>query len=292
MKQYLIIISSILLIGCVDQEAANNARLLDQKCDSLNTVNQQLNDRISLLTDSLALLRYPASDRLQQIKNLISDDKLDDAISEIITLKSLFPLSKEIEDCKKQETIIANIIAKKKAEEDRIKALGYKAFHDKLTATVGTKKFTISGFTFGRTFTFDYCLDVDEYSYRTADKDNTYILASMSLTSTEKGYVSTPSIKVYEITNGNLKSLGWFSDEYSTWNSYGAKIGNYSETSHDFSKVNTVKYNLAAEIGKDYMNKPLVILTSVDDKTLEDTLTIEDVKNKCVVIKILNRNKL
>lgn len=292
MKQYLVIILSTLLIGCVDQEAATNARLLNQKCDSLITANQQLSTKISLLTDSLALLRYPASDRLTQIKRFISDNKLDEAISEITKLKALFPLSKEISDCEEQEAVIANIIAKNKAEEDRIKALGYKAFSDKPTATIGAKKFTISGFTFGRTFTFDYCLDVDEYSYRTADKDNTYILASMSLTSTEKGYVSTPSIKVYEITNGNLKYLGWFSDEYSTWNSYGAKIGNYSETSHDFSKVNTVKYSLAAEISKDYMNKPLVILTSIDDKILEDTLTIDDVKTKCIVIKILNRNKL
>lgn len=292
MKQYFVIILSTLLIGCVDQEAATNARLLNQKCDSLITANQQLSTKISLLTDSLALLRYPASDRLTQIKRFILDNKLDEAISAITKLKALFPLSKEISDCEEQEAIIVNIIAKKKAEEDRIKALGYKAFPDKPTATIGAKKFTISGFTFGRTFTFDYCLDVDEYSYRTADKDNTYILASMSLTSTEKGYVSTPSIKVYEITNGNLKYLGWFSDEYSTWNSYGAKIGNYSETSHDFSKVNTVKYSLAAEISKEYMNKPLVILTSIDDKTLEDTLTIDDVKIKCIVIKILNRNKL
>lgn len=40
------------------------------------------------------------------------------------------------------------------------------------------------------------------------------------------------------------------------------------------------------------MNRPPVILTSIDDKTLEDTLTIDDVKTKCIVIKILNRNKL
>lgn len=97
---------------------------------------------------------------------------------------------------------------------------------------------------------------------------------------------------MYEIVGGELKRIGWFSSEYSTWESYGAKIGNYSDDTHDFSKVNTVRYNLAAEISKDYMNKPLVILTSIDDKTLEDTLTIEDVKNKCVVIKIRNRNKL
>lgn len=40
------------------------------------------------------------------------------------------------------------------------------------------------------------------------------------------------------------------------------------------------------------MSKPLVILTSVDDKTFDDPLTMEDVKSECMVIKILNRNKL
>lgn len=292
MKQYIIIISLFFLFGCVDQQTTATSLFLSQKCDSLITVNEQLNTRISLLTDSLILLRYPASDRLIKIKKLISEDKLDDATAEISALKFLFPQSKEIDECKKQEAIITNIIVKKKAEEDRIKALGYKAFHDKPTANIGTKKFTITGFNFGRTFTFGYCSDVGEYSYRTADKDNTYVLASMSLSSNDKGYVSTPSLYIYEIDGGELKRIRWFSSEYSAWESYGAKIGNYSDDTHDFSKVNTVRYNLAAEISKDYMNKPLVILTSIDDKTLEDTLTIEDVKNKCVVIKILNRNKL
>lgn len=282
----------IILCSCTNQETVNATKQLTKKCDSLIIVNQQLNDRIASLSDSLILLSYSASDRLVQIKRLVIENKIDSATDEILTLKRLFPMAKEISECGKQEFIIANIVAKQKAEEERIKALGYKAFTDHPTSIVGTSKFSISGFNFGRTYTFDYCSDVDEYSYRTADKDNTYILASLSLTSKDKGYVSTPSINVYEIVNGNLKRLAWFSCEYSTWESYGAKIGNYSDDSHDFSKVNTVRYNLAAEISKDYMNKPLVVLTNIDGESIGDSLTIDDVKQKCIVIKILNRNKL
>ena len=37
-------------------------------------------------------------------------------------------------------------------------------------------------------------------------------------------------------------------EEYASWTSYGAKIGNYSDDSHDFSKVNSVNYKFAGEI--------------------------------------------
>lgn len=291
MKKILILITLIIAISGVSCTNTSVSELT-QKCDSLLILNSQLQQRITGLSDSLILLSYPASDRLNRVKTLIAENKLDEATSEIIELKILFPHSKENAESSIQESIIANKIAKVKEKEARIKAMGYKVFADNSTINLENRKLNFSGFTFGRTFTFDYCSDIGEYYYRTADKDNTYVLASMSMTSTEKGYVSTPSIGVYRIENGSLKKIAIFQEEYATYSSYGAKIGNYSDDTHDFSKVNTVHYKIAAEIGREYTSLPTIILTGKNGESQPDSLSIEDVKDRCLVIKMINRNKL
>ena len=76
---------------------------------------------------------------------------------------------------------ITKIKEEKKAEEERIKALGFKAFKDNSTAKFDNTTYSFSGFTYGRTFTFEYVHDVNEYSYEVADKGHTYIIASFSI---------------------------------------------------------------------------------------------------------------
>jgi hypothetical protein len=113
----------------------------------------------------------------------------------------------------------------------------------------------------------------------------------MSMT-TKESYASTPNIAVYKIVDGGLKRIASFSEEYASWATYGAYIGNYSETSHDFSKVNTVKWKIAAQISNDESKMPLVILTNKDGSYPDSALSIDEVREKCEVIKVLNRNKI
>ena len=61
---------------------------------------------------------------------------------------------------------------------------------------------------------------------------------------------------------------------------------------HDFSKVNSVRYKIAVEISANASKQPLVILTAKDGTAVEDELTVEDVHQNYYVIKILNRNKM
>ena len=89
--------------------------------------------------------------------------------------------------------------------------------------------------------------------------------------------------------------MTYFDREYASWRTYGAYIGNYSETSHDFSKVSTVNYKLGAEISLEDAKKPIVIVMFKGDivGSVEiDGLDIEGVKKYCEVIKIINRNKM
>lgn len=182
-------------------------------------------------------------------------------------------------------------IAAAEAEKERIKAQGFKIFKDNLNCTDNDENFAFSGFTFGRTFTFDSCDDVGEYSYRTSDKDNTYLLFSLRM-STKKKSASPPTIYIYEVTGDKLKCLCTCMEEYASWTSYGAKIGNYSDNSHDFSKVNSVNYKFAGEIGQSKAKAPLFVLFAKNGQYINNVLTVEEVAEKCIVAKVLNRNAI
>lgn len=260
--------------------------------DSIQIVLFEQDSIIKRLQDSIVVLSYPAEQRYDNILKLVKEFKLDSALFEIHALKEIFPRSTEAMASNKQIEYIEQQKAIIKAEEERKKALGYKVFQDSNPILINEKiKCSFSGFNYGRTFTFDYCLDVDEYHYRTVDKGNVYILADMTMSTKEK-YASTPTICVYKIENGNLSVLTHFKDEYATWTSYGAMIGNYSDDSHSFSKVNAVRYKLAAEISIEDSKQPLIIIADKKGSYPGNNLSITDVQGKCHVIKILNRNKL
>ncbi|MDR2773433.1 MAG: hypothetical protein LBC19_01600 [Tannerella sp.] len=276
-------ILSIVLAGCNNVENSNRSSLRAE-CDSLKI-------KIESLRDSISILRFSPSDRLYQINTLISEDRFDEARKQIIELKELFPLSNEAIKSDDLNNVITKKEEQNRAENARIKALGYKVFHDNTTANIGDVSFVMSGFTFGKKYTFDYCSDVGEYSYMTADKDNVYLLASLSLSTKEK-YASVPNFNLYIIEDGNLKKISYVTDEYASWSSYGAKIGNYDDDSHDFSKVNTVKYKIAAEISIEQSKQPLLLLVKKEGNEVGESLSIEDIKNDYIVVKILNRGKL
>jgi hypothetical protein len=295
----------LILISCNEVGTSNNEfSTLETKHDSLKVLyaknntkvsslqleNNTLKTKLKTLSDSLILLKFSSKDRFNKINQLIKENKLNDAKTQIIELKNLFPSSIETVKCIKLESLIQNKEKIKKKEEERKKALGYKAFKDNTSSSKEKVSFKLSRFRFGRRFTSDYCPDVNEYSYQTADKGNTYLLVSLALSTKEK-YASCPSFYLYEIDNGNLKKLTYFQEAYTSWTSYGAKVGNYNDDSHDFSKVNTVKYNLAAEINKEYSKKPLIMVLKKIGRNVKEILTIDEARNDYIIVKIINRNK-
>lgn len=294
-KWYLLISTSLFIVACgVSHEdyskVVESNKLLQQECESLKEIVLTKENEIRNLKDSLVIYSYPADQRLFKIKELVTSDELEKAEVEISNLKLYFPNSKEAKQSNELVVKISKRKAEIEAEKERIKAMGFKLLKDNMVIKNddGTARF--SGFSFGNTFVFDEVLDVDEYHYRTADKDNVYILVSMSFSSNKK-YVSTPSLAAYLIKDGKLERLRYFVQEYATYRTYGAYIGNYSEDSHDFSKVSTVRYKLAAEISKEDSKKPIIVMVQ-ESKNDEMELTPEYVMENCKVIKVLNRNKL
>lgn len=286
---------SLFMIGCVSQtkydDSLKEIQILQEQNDSLRSICDKKQEVIESLRDSVKILSFPANQRYFQATNLINEGKLDMAREMISDLMLIFPNSDEANKCKDLLQIIEKKEAQAAAELEKLKALGYKAFSDNSVVKVGDVTYSFSGFSFGRTFTYDYCDDVNEYSYTNADKNNTYILSSVAV-STRSNYASSPTIIACKIVNGSLKRLGYFRSEYATWISYGAKIGNYRDDTHDFSKVNTVRYKLGNEISLEDSKKPIVIIIPKQGESFKDESDIEYVKEHYNVVKIINRNKI
>ena len=285
------VIATCLLFSCTQSSktdvAAQIAEIESKYQDTIKILRQQLSEA----NDKIGILSYPADQRLAHIGELFNSGDYDGVKKETAELKRVFPNAKENDGSNEYLKKIEAIEAAKKAEEEKIKALGYKAFKDKNVVKFGDATYSFSGFTYGHTFIFDYALDVDEYSYEVADKNCTFILASLAI-STKENYASNPRVYACEIVDGKLKEIDDFRIEYAAYNSYGAKIGNYSETSHDFSKVNSVKHKMAAQIPQSYTSKPIVIVVSKTSDYLSGEISIEEVRKNYEVVKILNRNRL
>lgn len=267
--------------------AAQIAAIETKYQDTIKVLRQELSEA----NEKISILSYPADQRLIHIGELFNSGDYAGVKKEAAELKRVFPNAKENDGSNDYLKKIEAIEAAKKAEEERIKALGYKAFKDNLTVKFDNVTYSFSGFTYGRTFTFEYVYDVDRYSYEVADKNCTYILASLAI-STKENYASSPRVYACEIVDGKLKEIDDFRIEYASYNTYGASIGNYSETSHDFSKVSSVKYKMAAQIPQSYTSKPIIIIVRKTSGYLSGEISIGDVRENYEVIKILNRNKL
>ena len=284
-------ITTNLLLSCTQANKTDVTTQIAEVESKYQDTIKILRHQLSEANEKIGILSYPADQRLAHIGELFNSGDYDGVKKETAELKRVFPNAKENDGCNEYLKKIEAIEAANKAEEDRIKALGYKAFKDNPTVKFGNVTYSFSGFTYGRTFTFEYVLDVNEYSYEVADKNCTYILASLSI-STKENHASPPRVYACEIVDGKLKEIDDFRIEYATYDTYGASIGNYSETSHDFSKVSSVKYKMAAQIPQSYTSKPIVIIAKKTYGYLSGEISIDEVRENYEVIKILNRNRL
>ena len=48
--------------------------------------------------------------------------------------------------------------------------------------------------------------------------------------------------------------------EFARWDDYGSYLGNYADYNNDFSKVNTVKFKIGAQVSNEVVKKPFVLV--------------------------------
>lgn len=268
--------------------------------DSLSIVRKELKDAKA----KIEVLSYPADQRFAHISELFNAQEYHKVKKEIAELKNIFPNAPENTECAKILDKLAALEAAKKAEEERIKALGFKAITQKTTFKIGYNTIALSSINIGKTFTFDY--RSNEWTYREADRGTKYISAAMSVTSTDHDpYL--PQLAVYKIEGGKMVYVESFDTEFARWEDYGSYLGNDHDFHNDFAKVSTVKFKVGVQISDDVLSKPYAIvvknengLSSSYDRfknppksyigsvSYPNTLSVEDFAKNYILVKTYN----
>lgn len=244
-----------LLFACgVDQSEFNKIK---KERDDLAVKVNECNAVIQALRDSITMLAFPADQRLSKISTLVSSGDYSAAKQEISLLTSLFPESKEAKATPAIIEKIDRLVVQKKAEEERIKALGFKALKTNASITIGYNKVDFSNISVGNTFTFDSYGDT--YHYFTADRGNKYLSAAMKITSGDKD-PKLPQLALYSVSGDTMTWEGNFFVRFTRWKDYGSYLGNYNDNGNDFSKVSSVNFKTGYEASEELTKKPYAII--------------------------------
>ena len=251
----LLTFSTTMIISCGVKQSE-----YDSIKDELETAKKQIiqdSVRISNLRDTITMLSLPANQRLTLINEQVSNGKYSQAQRSIDELNRLFPNSKESQQTSAILQRIDDLIAKQKAEEERVKALGFKALKPQSSSTIDYNKVSFSNITTSSTFVFDSY--GDSWRYRTADRGNVYITAVMSVTSSSKN-PDLPTLAIYSINGDQMNLEGTMEVRFARWQDYGHYLGNYPDYSNDFAKTSTIRFKLGKEVSSDVIKKPYAIV--------------------------------
>lgn len=245
----------IILLGCgADQTELNSLR---KERDELAAKVNADAAVIQALRDSVTMLSFPADQRLTKINSLVSSGEYTAAKQEISRLTTLFPESKEAKSAPALLQRIDKLIAQKRAEEERIKALGFKALKASTTFKIDYNKIELTSISVGNTFTFDSY--GDSYFYRSADRGNKYITAAMKITSDSKD-PKLPQLAVYKISGDSMTWEGNFTTEFARWDDYGSYLGNDHDFGNDFAKTSSVRFKIGKEVSEEIVKGPYALI--------------------------------
>lgn len=245
----------IVLFGCgADQTELNNLR---KERDELAAQVKANATVIQALRDSVTMLAFPADQRLTKINSLVSSGDYTAAKQEISRLVEHFPESKEAKSAPAISERIDKLIAQKRAEEERIKALGFKALKASTTFKIDYNTVELTSISVGNTFTFDSY--GDRYFYRTADRGNKYITAAMKITSQDKN-PKLPQLAIYSISGDTMFKVGNFDTAFARWKDYGTYLGNTHDFGNDFAKTSSVRFKIGEEVSEDIVKGPYALI--------------------------------
>lgn len=294
----------ITLVSCSNVSSQKDIVRLKSIADSLQKITEDQAATIISLRDSITILAFPPDQRLLKIKALVASEDYISAKSQINQLRRLFPNSPEATISEELSALIIKKEEEKKAELERIKALGFKAISAQTTFTIDYNTITLSNFSLGSEFTFD-AYDNSWY-YQTADRGNKFVSVAMSIKSKSKD-PEIPEFAIYSINGDKMNYVEKFQTKYARWKDYGAYLGNYNDTNNDFAKVSTVKFKIGAEISEEITSKAFAIicknengLSSLYDRfanppmswvgsvSYPSTLSVSDFEDNYILIKLYN----
>lgn len=271
-----------------------------------------LNNQISVLrTQNEELSRTPAR-RLSEIKELIDNRNEEDAKGAIESLRKAFPPSAEVLSA---EALLASFQEKSRQEKkaaERQERLGFKALREQQAFDAPGIKLVFSQVAIADRWNFDSY--GDSYFYRDATRNNRFVVARVSITAgSSDNNPRLPGLGVYAVSGKTLTLLNSLDYKFVRWDEYASYLGNEADFKNDFAHTATIPFTLGAEIPKDDLQKPLVLVAGrapcksrsyerFDNppvsykgfcEALKSELSLEEaVSDKYIVLKTWNFNKL
>jgi len=234
-------IGIITLISCSDGETK-------KQLSELKTELEQAKTELSNCSAELTEIKNTAENRFIRAKKLLTDNNLTRAKTEFQGIVDNFKGTNDATTASKEIEKIDKIIEKKRADEERKKALGYKVLKPTTRVKYGDLSLRFDKVWKGKRWSFD---DYgSQYFLRDAERGNSHIMARISVTS-ENNNPSLPPILVYQMSNGELKYLGTQGYKFRRWKDYGSYLGNYADYGNDFSHSKTIPFNCGVELSND-----------------------------------------
>ena len=293
--------------------------LVVSSCASQNEKQQELTsarDSIVVLQntiDSLEVkvikLSYTAEQRYQSAVSNFNNGNFSEALKEIKELCQIFPKSQEAVKGEELTIRITEAEAAKRAEQERIKALGFKAVKPNLTAKIGENSVSFSNFTTSTKYTYDACPSARRFEEEVADRDNKFVLTTMKVVSTSPN-PQLPIPAIYKIVGDRMRLVSTFQINFAVWKDFGHFLrASEKGVENDFAKTNTISFKLGCQISDELLKSPYAIVLKLSNtlsrkygrtrNTWPDVyydgptgypseLSIEDFNDKYQVLKISN----
>ena len=252
---FLLTISAAMTVSCGVKQSEYDSIKAELETAKKQVIQDSI--RISCMQDTITMLSLPANQRLLLINEQVSNGEYNKAKRSIEELNRLFPNSKESQQTSAILQRIDNLIAKKKAEEERIKALGFKALKPVSSVNIDYNRVEISSISVGSTFIFDSY--GDHWRYLQADKGSKYITGLMKITSDSKD-PSLPQPAIYTIEGNKMIYKGNFTVRFNRWEDYGTYLGNDHDFSNDFAKTSSIRFKIGVEVPNEITQKPYAII--------------------------------
>ena len=239
------------LVSC-GEEVKKKSNIISKK-----DYNKLKNDLEKCSSENEELKNTPQN-RLLKAQKLEKNGFLNEAKQEYEDLIKKFPDSEQSQKALTYLKIIKKESERKKIELERKKRLGYKILKARKIIKQGNCKLTFTDIKLSSKWIFDRY--DDSWYERKAERGKKYISSTVKIKS-EINTPNLPPIYVYQLIDGDLKFKSAFYYKFYRWEDYGSYLGNYADYSNDFSRTETVKFTIGAEINiQDHNKYPTFIM--------------------------------
>lgn len=263
--------------GCSNTDLENENTKLRTEIDSLN-------NEIEECSNELTLIKNTPEQRKWRAQKYFSVDDFKKSIFEYEGIIENYKGTEEANQAEKEINKIKKIIEDRIKEEERKKALGYKVLESNMKPKFGKLSLNFSSISKGQTWSFDS--HGTEYSYRSAQRGYTYVLAKVTISS-ESNNPDLPPVLIYKMEEGELNMVGRMGYEFRRWKDYGSYLGNYADYGNDFGHSKSINFNLGCQVSNEDVSKGVYVVLKKEEcfrrKTGGFRPSVEYVESYCEI---------